>query len=92
MSQFVKDIQLSQVEPILPEFVDFKKALTISEIKGLPLLYVKNTTDGLFNLTFRYEFGHEDDNRYDMVSDYLDVVGTKKLTATQVKQQFYTRL
>ena len=89
VSQFVKDIQLSQVEPILPEFVDFKKALTISEIKGLPLLYVKNTTDGLFNLTFRYEFGHEDDNRYDMVSDYLDVVGTKKLTATQVKQQFY---
>ena len=79
VSQFVKDIQLSQVEPILPEFVDFKKALTISEIKGLPLLYVKNTTDGLFNLTFRYEFGHEDDNRYDMVSDYLDVVGLEDL-------------
>ena len=53
VSQFVKDIQLSQVEPILPEFVDFNKALTISEVKrvkgkkvkGLPLLYVKNTTD-----------------------------------------------
>ena len=90
VSQFVKDIQNSQVEPIHPEFVDFDKSLTIAQTKGkLPLLYVKNTTDGLFNLTFRYEFGHEDDNRYDMVSDYLDVVGTKKLTATQVKQQFY---
>ena len=90
VSQFVKDIQNSQVEPIHPEFVDFDKSLTIAQTKGkLPLLYVKNTTDGLFNLTFRYEFGHEDDNRYDMVSDYLDVVGTKELTATQVKQQFY---
>ena len=97
VSQFVKDIQLSQVEPILPEFVDFNKALTISEVKrvkgkkvkGLPLLYVKNTTDSLFTLTFRYEFGHEDDNRYDMVSDYLDVVGTKDLSATEIKQQFY---
>ena len=90
VSQFVKDIQNSQVEPIHPEFVDFDKALTIAQTKGkLPLLYVKNTTDGLFNLTFRYEFGHEDDNRYDMVSDYLDVVGTKELTATQVKQKFY---
>ena len=93
----MKDIQLSQVEPIHPEFVDFNKALTISEVKrvkgkkvkGLPLLYVKNTTDSLFTLTFRYEFGHEDDNRYDMVSDYLDVVGTKDLTATEIKQQFY---
>ena len=95
VSQFVKDIQNSQVEPIHPEFVDFDKQLTISEVKknkkdkGLPLLYVKNTNDGLFNLTFRYEFGHEDDNRYDMVSDYLDVVGTKELSATEVKQKFY---
>ena len=49
VSQFVKDIQLSQVEPIHPEFVDFNKALTIAQTKGkLPLLYVKNTTDSLF--------------------------------------------
>ena len=50
---------------------------------------MKNTTDGLFTLAFRYEFGHEDDNRYDMVSDYLEVVGTKALSATEVKQKFY---
>ena len=31
VSQFVKDIQLSQVEPIHPEFVDFNKALTIDQ-------------------------------------------------------------
>ena len=90
VSPFVKEIQNSQVEPIHPEFVDFDKALTIAQTNGkLPLLYVKNTTDELFNLTFRYEFGHEDDNRYDMVSDYLNVVGTKTRTATEVKQQFY---
>ena len=90
VSQFVKDIQNSQVEPIHPEFVDFDKQLTIAQTKGkLPLLYVKNTTDELFTLTFRYEFGHEDDNRYDMVSDYLEVVGTKDLSATEVKQKFY---
>ena len=90
VSPFVKEIQNSEVEPIHPEFVDFDKALTIAQTNGkLPLLYVKNTTDELFNLTFRYEFGHEDDNRYDMVSDYLNVVGTKTRTATEVKQQFY---
>ena len=89
VSDFVKEIQNSQVEPIQPEFVDFDKSLTITPAQPLPIYYVKNTTDGLFNLVFRYEFGHEDDNRYDMASDYLDVVGTKTLSATAIKQQFY---
>ncbi len=90
VSQFVKDIQNSQVEPILPEFVDFSKDLTVGKTtKGLPLLYKQNTEDDLFTLVFRYEFGHEDDNRYDIATDYLDYVGTDKLSATEVKQQFY---
>ena len=89
-SDFVKAIQESEVEPIQPVFVDFSKDLTITETKNkLPLYYKKNVDNGLFTLVFRYEFGHEDDNRYDMVSDYLDVVGTKTLSATEVKQQFY---
>ena len=38
---------------------------------------------------FRYEFGQQDDNRYDIAADYLDYVGTDKLTAADIKQQFY---
>lgn len=90
VSQFVKDIQNAKVEPIQPQFLDFQKDLTVSKTRrGLPLLYKQNTTDGLFYLTFRYDFGHEDDNRYDVASNYLNYLGTDKLTATQVKQQFY---
>ena len=89
-SAFVQAIQDSKVEPILPVFVDFSKDLTISETKNkLPLLYKKNVDNELFNLVFRYEFGHEDDNRYDIASDYLDYVGTDKLSAMEIKQQFY---
>jgi predicted Zn-dependent peptidase len=90
VSQFVKDIQNAKVEPIQPQFLDFQKDLTVSKTRrGLPLLYKQNTTDGPFYLTFRYDFGHEDDNRYDVASNYLNYLGTDKLTATQVKQQFY---
>jgi len=64
--------------------------LTISNVKkGLPLLYKQNVDNQLFTLTFRYDFGHEDDNRYAVASDYLDYVGTDKLSATDIKQQFY---
>ena len=90
VSQFVRDIQNAKVEPIQPQFVDYQRDMTVGEVKkGLPLLYKQNTADDLFQLTFRYEFGHEDDNRYDMAANYLDYVGTSTLTAAQVKQQFY---
>ena len=90
VSQFVKDIQNSQVEPIQPEFVDFSKDLTVGKTtKGLTLLYKQNTEDDLFTLVFRYEFGQEDDNRYEVAADYLDYVGTSKYTVAQIKQEFY---
>ena len=90
VSRFVQDIQQSKVEPIQPVFVDFSKDMTKGEAKkGLPLLYKQNTDNDLFTLTFRYEFGHEDDNRYAIASDYLDYVGTDKLSAADIKQKFY---
>ena len=90
MSQFVKDIQDSKVEPIQPKFVDYNKDLTLGNVnKNLPLVYKQNTDNDLFNLVFRYEFGKQDDNRYDIAADYLDYVGTEKYTAAQVKQEFY---
>ena len=90
MSAFVKDIQETEVEPILPKFVDFKKDLVIGETKNkLPLYYKQNTQDDLFTLVFRYEFGKQDDNRYDIAAGYLDYVGTDKLSAAEIKQKFY---
>ena len=90
MSQFVRNIQESKVEPIQPRFLDFKRDLTITETSShLPLLYVKNTENGLFNMAFYYEFGQSADNRYDVAADYIDYLGTDKLSAAQVKEKFY---
>ena len=90
MSQFVKDIQNAKVEPIQPKFVDFKKDMTMAKTKkGLPLKYVKNTENGLFQLNLHYEFGRKADNRYDVATDYIDYLGTDKYTAAELKQKFY---
>jgi predicted Zn-dependent peptidase len=86
----VKDIQNSKVEPIQPVFVDFKKDITLTETKKkLPVIYKQNKDNDLFTLVFRYEFGHQDDNRYSVATDYLDYVGTDQLSAADIKQQFY---
>ena len=89
-SNFVKEIILSKTTPIQPRFVDFNKDLVKTKTKkGLPVLYVPNKNSGLFTLAFRYDFGLEADNRLDIAPDYLEFLGTNKLTPEQVKQRFY---
>jgi len=90
MSAFVKEIQDTEVEPIQPRFVDFKKDLTVgTTAHDLPLAYKQNTENGLFSLTFRLPFGTAVDNRIADAASYLDLLGTDSLTAQQIQQQFY---
>lgn len=89
-SDFLKEIQASKTEPIKPRFVDFEKDMTKAEMpNGLPVLYKKNTTDGLFNLSFVYDYGTENVRGLDIVSDYLNYIGTDKKTSAEIKQEFY---
>ena len=89
-SDFVQSILRSKVEPIEPRFIDFNKDLVKTQTKkGLPVLYVQNKDNGLFTLSFHYDFGTETDKRLPVAADYLDYLGTDKLTAEQVKQHFY---
>ena len=90
VSPFVKEIQASKVKPIEPKFVDFQRDLTFGQVSdGLPYIYVQNTENGRFTLTFRYDFGEEADVRYTNAAEYLDYLGTDSLTAEEVKRAFY---
>ena len=89
-SVFLKEIQTSETTPIQPRFVDFEKDMTKTEMaNGLPVLYKKNTADGLFTLAFVYDYGTENVKGLDLVSDYINYIGTDKKTAAQIKQEFY---
>jgi len=90
MSDFVRQIQDTQVEPIAPRFVDFSRDLSVGTTCGdLPLAYKQNTDDGTFSLTFRLPFGTAADPRLEAAADYLDLLGTDSLTAGQLQQRFY---
>lgn len=89
-SKFLNEVVSSKVDPIQPRFLDFKKDLNDTKTsKGLPLLYKRNTDDGLFNLTFYYDFGDEDNLPLAYAAQYLNYIGTSKKSAAEVKQAFY---
>ncbi len=88
-SKFLKNMAEETVEPIQPEFVDFEKELTFSNIKSLPLIYKQNKENDLYSLQLRYEFGSEADNRYNVAADYLKLLGTKLMSAEDIQKKFY---
>lgn len=89
-SDFVTEIANSKVEPIQPRFVDFKKDMKQAKTKkGLPVLYVKNTENGLFKAAYYYKIGTEANKWLPYATEYFDYLGTKKMSAAQLKQQFY---
>ena len=89
-SNFVRNLLGETVSPIEPQFLDFNKDMSIGKTdNGLPLLYKQNTQDDLFTLTYMYNFGNTADNRYKVAADYMEYLGTKKLSATDFKKQLY---
>jgi len=106
VSDFVKEVQNSEVKPIEPRFVDFQKDLVFGGIDQetgkqvgkssknqpssvIPYIYVQNTENGRFQLSFHYDFGEETEVKYNNAAEYIDYLGTDSLTAEQLKQQFY---
>lgn len=90
-SDFVGEISKSKAEPIHPRFVDFKKDLQKFETKKskLPVLYVNNVENGRFTMNFYFPVGDENNRNLDLAAMYIDYLGTKKMTAEQIKQTFY---
>ena len=89
-SKFVNDIKTSKVTPIQPRFVDFNRDITtVKTKKNLPLVYVQNTENGRFQMSYTFNIGDETDPRYSYAAQYLQLIGTDKMTAEDVKKKFY---
>lgn len=89
-SRFVSEIKDSKVEPIQPQFVNFKRDLAFAKTKkGLPVVYKQDAESGLSTLALHWEMGECADNRYSVATDYLDYVGTQSKTLAQIKKELY---
>ena len=89
-SDFLKEIQNSNVTPIEPVFVDYDKDLTKLQAKNkIPVYYTHNSTNDVFQLTYIYNVGEYNDPRLDYAAELLELFGTPDMTPQQIQNEFY---
>jgi len=89
-SDFVRTVTSRPVRPIEPVFVDFEKDMSVSTLKnGSQMLYKQNTQNGTFSLVYNIQHGGKDDHLLPIATNYLDYLGTKKMSIEQIQSELY---
>lgn len=89
-SPFAEEVLNISAGEIDPVFVDFKSE--IKELRtetGIPVYYMKNTENNLFNLNFYIDIGSRNDRRLQLASSYLDYIGAGDMTSDKLREEFY---
>ncbi len=90
VSDFLAEIQQSEVEPIDPVFVDYERDLTRSEMKqGVEVLYKQNMLNDIFSLTYLYRIGNDNDPSMQLAEAYFDLLGTDSQSLEEIQRAYY---
>ncbi len=89
-SAFLKEIQIAEVKPIEPVFIDFNKDMQKLETKnGIQVLYKKNETNEIFSLLYVFDMGNNQDKAMGTAFEYMKYLGTSTKSLQQINEEFY---
>ena len=88
-SDFVKQINTIPSNPAAPVFLDFNKDIQKSKVGKAEVLYVANKDNDIFRLKYRYKIGSLNDLKQSLASQYIQFLGTDKMTAEEISKAFY---
>lgn len=89
-SDFLKSMMAMTSTPIQPKFLDFDKDVVKSTlVKGVPIWYVPNTINQLFNLYYKFDFGSTSNPKLQLAMDYLQYIGTTTKSNSDINKQLY---
>lgn len=89
ISDYGKQMLSQQSDRLSPVYVDFDKAIQRSNYRGIQIDYIPNTETSLFELRLIFDMGAYHDRYLPLLSPYLSYLGTSKMSAEQVQQEFY---
>ncbi|WP_375605267.1 M16 family metallopeptidase [Flavobacterium davisii] len=88
-SDFVKMVNDMPSTPAQPVFLDFDKDIQKSKMGKAEVLYVANKDNDIFRLKYRYKIGSLNDLKQAIASQYVQFLGTDKMTAEEISKEFY---
>ncbi|MBX2932944.1 MAG: insulinase family protein [Ferruginibacter sp.] len=88
-SAFVKMVNEMPATPVKPVWLDYNKDLQKAKIGPAEVLYVQNKDNSLFRLRYRYDIGTWNDKKLGLAAQYLQYLGTDKMTAEDITKAFY---
>jgi zinc protease len=88
-SEFYKDFAKLTSADLQPVFVDFKKEIQTKKVKNTDVSFIKNTTNSIARLSYIYKMGTDNNKKLALATDLLDYLGTDKMSAEQIKKEFY---
>ncbi|AZQ61058.1 insulinase family protein [Flammeovirga pectinis] len=89
-SEFFKKIAAEKVNPLTPLFLDYNKDIEESKMNSnITVRYKKNVENDLFELYYIINIGKDTDPTLSSAIQYLEYLGTDKMTSAEIKQEFY---
>ena len=88
-SAFAKKLLSVSNEPILPQFLDYKKDLNFGKAGVADVITVQNKDNSIFTLTYKFDFGTWSSPLLPYAAQYLTFLNTDKYSAEEINRQFY---
>ncbi len=88
-SVFLKDLMNTKSTDIRPEFIDYNAVIKTDKIAGKKASFVHNKYNDIAQAYFIFPFGSDNDKELALAAQYLDYLGTEKLSAEKLKEEFF---
>jgi predicted Zn-dependent peptidase len=90
-SPFLKDLLATPAGKLSPRFLDYKTDIKETKIKtNVPVFYLKNNENQLFTMYYKFDMGQRHDKKLAFALNYLDLLGTTKMSPADVKKKLYS--
>lgn len=89
-STFVTSFDKMESGEIQPLFIDYNDKIKRSKLNsGIAIAHIENENNDLFNLNIIFDMGKDHNKKLALAVGYLDFLGTDKLSAEELKKEFY---
>ncbi|HMO61206.1 MAG TPA: insulinase family protein [Ferruginibacter sp.] len=88
-SAFVKTVNAMPSTALQPVWIDYSKDIQKSALGPAEILYVQNKDNSIFRLRYRFEAGNWHNKKIGLAAQYLQFLGTDKMSAEDVTRAFY---